>query len=181
MGIAEECFVHPPPRSLICPICLGVLEDPVACPSGHLFCRQELAEWFRRGGGTCPADNVPIHPSSVTELLESTTGRVVQNLLGELERYCPKKEKGCTWTGQQDCLEAHLRDAHITQKPAQPPQRCQLPPRCQALPVGFSFDMLHPGGGAPGGAATQPQAAAAAYSAYSAYSEEEEEEEEEEE
>ncbi|CAM9557868.1 unnamed protein product, partial [Chrysoparadoxa australica] len=97
-------FIDPPPKSLICPMCLGVLEDPVACPNEHLFCSEELLEWLLCGS-TCPADNLPLDPESVTR-----PGRIVLNLLGELERYCPQRQRGCSWTGQQDSLEAHLRE-----------------------------------------------------------------------
>lgn len=104
MGFDLELFVYPDRISpeLICPICHGVVEKPVQTPSEHLFCEDELLEWMLRSE-LCPITHEPLDPSTITK-----PGRIINNMLAALERYCPNKELGCQWQGSCDRLGAHL-------------------------------------------------------------------------
>mmetsp|Transcript_27341 Transcript_27341/g.35854 ORF Transcript_27341/g.35854 Transcript_27341/m.35854 type:complete len:219 (-) Transcript_27341:192-848(-) len=112
MGIDLACFVHPERISsqLLCTICHEVLDKPVQTPCEHLFCEDELLEWLMRKE-TCPVDQVIINPDEITK-----ASRIVVNMLGELERYCPFKEQGCEWTGASERLQVHLDEICKYQK-----------------------------------------------------------------
>lgn len=107
MGIEAEQFVHPERISsqLFCSICTNVLENPVITPSEHMFCESELLDWFvTKGDQICPMTNAKLDPSKIAK-----PGRIITNMLNELERYCTNKAEGCQWTGQNDQLKVHLK------------------------------------------------------------------------
>mmetsp|Transcript_6334 Transcript_6334/g.6547 ORF Transcript_6334/g.6547 Transcript_6334/m.6547 type:complete len:213 (+) Transcript_6334:34-672(+) len=103
MGFEIECFVHPERISsqLICLICQGVLDRPVQTPSDHLFCEDELLEWMTRSN-KCPVTNRLLEPDSITK-----PSRIIINMIGELERYCVNKARGCNWQGPCELAKAH--------------------------------------------------------------------------
>lgn len=103
MGRDLEDFVHPERISaqLICPICTQVLENPVQTASEHLFCEEELLEWMTRSA-LCPVTKRTIDPAEIRR-----PGRVILNMLAELEVFCCNRARGCAWTGPQDLLEGH--------------------------------------------------------------------------
>lgn len=51
-----------------------------------------------------------------------TRSRIIMNMLNELMRYCPNKEHGCEWTGEQERLRTHLG--------VRSELRCRARPRC---------------------------------------------------
>lgn len=104
MGIDLELFVHPERISsqLICPICTQVLENPVQTSSEHLFCEDELLEWLSRSS-LCPITKIELDPSTIRK-----PGRIILNMLSELEMYCKNRAHGCAWTGSKDHLFNHL-------------------------------------------------------------------------
>ena len=100
MGIESEQFVHPEriPQELYCPICTLVLDNPVQTPSEHLFCEDELLEWLTRSD-KCPVTKERLNPDDIT-----TPGRIIVNMLGNLQRFCPNKEHGCDWSGDNSAV-----------------------------------------------------------------------------
>jgi len=116
MGIDSDHFVHPEriSKELMCCICTQVLENPVMTPSEHLFCEDELLEWLTRSN-LCPSTNTPLDPSSIRR-----PSRIVLNMLAELQRYCPYRSDGCTWTGENEHCATHA-------------QSCDFRPRAQLL------------------------------------------------
>jgi hypothetical protein len=104
MGLDFDFFVHPERISpqLICPICTQVLQNPVQTSSEHLFCEEELLEWMTRSS-LCPVTKSELDPSSIRK-----PGRVILNMLAELEMYCSNKPNGCKWVGQNEHLKTHL-------------------------------------------------------------------------
>jgi len=105
MGVEKKFFVHPERISsqLLCLICLDVLENPVQTPCEHLFCDADIREWLK-SKNTCPADQSRVNQNQI-----KTASRIVLNMLGELERFCKNKEKGCIWSGPSDRLQTHLK------------------------------------------------------------------------
>lgn len=106
MGTDPDLFVHPERISnqLICPICTQVLENPVQTPTEHLFCEDELIEWMARSTRPlCPVTNEVLEPDKIRK-----PSRIILNMLGELQRYCPNKEEGCDWVGNNEHLGTHL-------------------------------------------------------------------------
>ena len=104
MGIESEQFVYPEriPQELYCPICTLVLENPVQTPSEHLFCEDELLEWLTRSD-ICPVTKERLNPSDI-----KSPGRIIVNMLGNLQRYCPNKEHGCEWRGENSLVNGKL-------------------------------------------------------------------------
>ena len=105
MGFEIELFVHPDRISnqLICPICTSVLERPVQTPSEHLFCEDELLEWMTRSQ-MCPVTNTKLDPDTIRK-----PGRIIMNMLAELEMYCPNRIHGCQWIGSSDQVTIHKK------------------------------------------------------------------------
>lgn len=112
MGRDQDQFVHPERISsqLICPICTQVLLKPVQTSTEHLFCEDELLEWMTRSN-LCPITKNVLDPKSIRK-----PGRIIMNMLAELEIYCGNRKEGCNWQGTQDLLETHL-------------EQCQYRPR----------------------------------------------------
>ena len=106
MGFELELFVHPERISpqLICAICQGVLDRPVETPTEHLFCEDDLLEWMSRSN-LCPVTKKVLDPSSIRK-----PGRIILNMLGELERYCVYKGNGCNWQGPNHMALSHERN-----------------------------------------------------------------------
>lgn len=71
-------------------------------PSEHLFCEDELLEWLTRSD-VCPATKTKLNPASIRP-----PGRIILNMLGEIERYCPNKSTGCKWTGPNSQVDHHV-------------------------------------------------------------------------
>lgn len=111
MGRDLEEFVHPERISsqLICPICTQVLLNPVQTATEHLFCEDELLEWMTRSS-QCPVTKRTIDPGEIRR-----PGRIVLNMLAELEVFCCYKRLGCPWTGPQELLASH--SAHCAHRP----------------------------------------------------------------
>ena len=79
---------------LTCTICLCLVDDPVQCHEGHLFCHKCLQKWMRTPGprsSSCPTCSKRLpQPDAFIK------SRAVQNLLGP----CPCKCPNCpNWTG----------------------------------------------------------------------------------
>lgn len=106
MGKDLDQFVHPERISsqLICPICTLVLCNPVQTSTEHLFCEDELLEWMTRSN-LCPVTKSVLDPESIRK-----PGRIIINMLAELEVYCSNKCEGCSWTGHQESLPSHVSD-----------------------------------------------------------------------
>ena len=112
MGFEVELFVHPERISsqLICPICTSVLERPVQTPTEHLFCEDELLEWMTRSQ-MCPVTNMKLDPDTIKK-----PGRIIMNMLSELEMYCPNKIHGCQWVGSCDQVDSHKKKCNNRSK-----------------------------------------------------------------
>lgn len=52
-------FVDRVPPTLVCPLHMGVLSDPVLCICGHTFCRQCIGNWLKQSS-SCPFDSTPL-------------------------------------------------------------------------------------------------------------------------
>ena len=97
----EPFFTAPIPCDLLCPICSDILKNPVLTPCQHLFCEQDLLQWFcrapddqgERPSQRCPQCNTVCAPDSI-----KPAGRLLCNILGDLERRCAVES--CTWTGK---------------------------------------------------------------------------------
>jgi hypothetical protein len=111
-------FTSPVPSDLLCPICSDVLQSPVVTPCQHLFCENDLLQWFvasnekgEKPSQRCPQCNTVCDPDSIKK-----AGRIITNILGDLERRCA--ESGCDWRGSCDEYKRHLKICSESKRPS---------------------------------------------------------------
>ncbi|XP_060592312.1 E3 ubiquitin-protein ligase NRDP1-like [Ruditapes philippinarum] len=118
MGYEVHRFEGDVDEELICPICSGVLEEPLQAPAcEHAFCASCIQEWLTRQP-TCPVDRNPITPNQLKPV-----PRILRNLLSRLHITCDNKEYGCTVVVKLDMLPNHLNECEFNPKK---PVHCEL-------------------------------------------------------
>ena len=98
---------HKKLKQYICPLCTGVLVEPVMDAKGHMFCKKCLLIYEKKHFSKtkkllCPISN---HILKITDLKPY---ELINNYLREMICVCPNRKKGCKWEGKY-----HLRKAHI--------------------------------------------------------------------
>lgn len=116
MGTDPDLLVHPEhvSKQLECAICCLILETPCETSTGHLYCEQCLLEYLARSESDkplCPVSKAELDPNDIRK-----PSRIIINMLAELELYCPNKEHGCEWQGQNEHVTMHL--ASCEKRPA---------------------------------------------------------------
>lgn len=113
MGYELTRFQGDVDEELVCPICAGVLEEPLqAAVCEHAFCRACITEWLSRQP-TCPVDR-----SSITSTNLRPVPRILKNLLSRLSISCDNAIYGCTQILKLDALNNHLDECeHNPKKP----------------------------------------------------------------
>lgn len=109
-------------EELVCPICSGVLEEPLQAPQcEHAFCAGCINEWLTRQP-TCPVDRNPITPNQLKPV-----PRILRNLLSRLYLACDNAAYGCSAIVKLDLLQGHLQECeHNPKKPVHCEQGCGL-------------------------------------------------------
>ncbi|NWR09689.1 RNF41 ligase, partial [Paradoxornis webbianus] len=122
MGYDVTRFQGDVDEDLICPICSGVLEEPVQAPHcEHAFCNACITQWFSQQQ-TCPVDR-----SVVTVAHLRPVPRIMRNMLSKLQITCDNAVFGCTAVVRLDNLMAHLNDCeHNPKRPVTCEQGCGL-------------------------------------------------------
>lgn len=122
MGFELNRFQGDVDEELVCPICSGVLEDPLQAPvCEHAFCRSCIQEWISRQP-TCPVDRQHITSAQLRQV-----PRILRNLLSRLSINCDNAQYGCTRTLKLDSLAAHLEECeHNPKRPLPCEQGCGL-------------------------------------------------------
>ncbi|GAB6032174.1 E3 ubiquitin-protein ligase NRDP1 [Chamberlinius hualienensis] len=120
MGFPVGRFKEEVDEELLCPICSGVLEDPVQnVQCEHAFCSLCINEWLSHQQ-TCPLDRQTITPNSLKPV-----PRILRNLLSRLTIYCDNATHGCNVVVKLDMLKSHLEDCeHNPKKPVLCEQGC---------------------------------------------------------
>ncbi|UYV74383.1 RNF41 [Cordylochernes scorpioides] len=121
-------------EELICPICSGVLEEPLqkslashlpyfqAPQCEHAFCKECIEEWVSRGQPSCPVDR---HTMTASEL--QPVPRILRNLLARLSISCDNLLHGCTAVVKLDRLAAHREECpHNPKRPVACDKGCGL-------------------------------------------------------
>ncbi|XP_064598381.1 LOW QUALITY PROTEIN: E3 ubiquitin-protein ligase NRDP1-like [Liolophura sinensis] len=118
MGYELNRFQGDVDEELICPICSGVLEEPLQAPQcEHAFCSTCILEWLTRQP-TCPVDRNPITPNQLKPV-----PRILRNLLSRCQIACDNAGFGCTAVVKLDMLQSHLQECeHNPKKPV----HCEL-------------------------------------------------------
>ncbi|XP_023164781.1 E3 ubiquitin-protein ligase NRDP1 isoform X3 [Drosophila hydei] len=113
MGYDVNRFQGEVDEELTCPICSGVLEDPLqAVMCEHAFCRGCINEWLTRQP-TCPVDR-----NALTTANLRAVPRILRNLLSRLSITCDNAPYGCTAVLKLDAYNSHLEDCvHNPKRP----------------------------------------------------------------
>ncbi|KAJ9579933.1 hypothetical protein L9F63_004406 [Diploptera punctata] len=119
MGFEVNRFQGEVDEELVCPICSGVLEDPLQAPvCEHAFCRACIQEWISRQP-TCPVDRQPITSAQLRPV-----PRILRNLLSRKSFH---RDYGCTSVMKLDSLSSHLEECeHNPKRPVPCEQGCGL-------------------------------------------------------
>ncbi|KAJ8924650.1 hypothetical protein NQ315_000801 [Exocentrus adspersus] len=122
MGFELNRFQGEVDEELVCPICSGVLEDPLQAPvCEHAFCKSCITEWISRQP-TCPVDR-----QNVTSPQLRQVPRILRNLLSRLCINCDNAQYGCTRVLKLDSLASHLEECeHNPKRPLPCEQGCGL-------------------------------------------------------
>ncbi|XP_060065601.1 E3 ubiquitin-protein ligase NRDP1-like [Ylistrum balloti] len=122
MGYEVNRFQTEPDEELICPICSGVLEEPLQAPQcEHAFCGACIREWLTHQP-TCPVDRNPITTNQLKPV-----PRILRNLLSRLQISCSNSSYGCTALVKLDMLSSHLQECeHNPKKPVHCDHGCGL-------------------------------------------------------
>lgn len=103
----ERCSVSPELlEQLKCPICHGLLRDPMQTPCRHVFCRPCILGWLDRRS-TCPMDQKRLRFPDLTK-----PALLVDDLLEGVIVKCPFYAKGCLFEGKMNNHAAHLESEH---------------------------------------------------------------------
>ena len=91
----------------ICPLCNGVLVEPLMDQKGHMFCDKCLTLYEQNNSTKhkkleCPVSN------HVLKMGNLKPNELINNYLKEMMCFCPNKKKGCKWEGKY-----YLRNKHI--------------------------------------------------------------------
>ncbi|EEB17619.1 RING finger protein, putative [Pediculus humanus corporis] len=98
-------------EELLCPICTGVLEDPIQAPScEHAFCRGCINEWVSRQP-TCPVDRLVITSAHLRPV-----PRITRNLLSRLNINCDNALYGCSSVLKLNDLANHVEECEFNPK-----------------------------------------------------------------
>ncbi|XP_053437115.1 E3 ubiquitin-protein ligase NRDP1-like [Nycticebus coucang] len=117
-------------EDLICPICSGVLEDPVQISHcEHAFCNICITQWL------CEQQTCPVDRSVVTIAHLRPVPRILRNLLSKLPIACDNAEFGCRAIVQLDNLRSHLSGCEYNPtRPVTCAQGCGLEMSKEKLP-----------------------------------------------
>ncbi|KAG1714583.1 E3 ubiquitin-protein ligase NRDP1 [Nymphon striatum] len=118
MGYEVTRFEGDVDEELICPICTGVLEDPLQAPQcEHAFCSSCIQKWLSQQN-TCPVDRQNITFSQLKPV-----PRILKNLLSRLIISCDNTHCGCTEVVKLDQLRQHIEECEHNPKRPVP---CEL-------------------------------------------------------
>ncbi|CAL8235874.1 unnamed protein product [Boreogadus saida] len=122
MGYDVVRFQGEVDEDLLCPICSGVLEEPVQAPHcEHAFCNACITQWFAQQQ-ICPVDRTVVTLAHLRPV-----PRIMRNMLSKLQISCDNAGFGCVATLRLDQLQSHLKDCeHNPKRPVNCVEGCGL-------------------------------------------------------
>ena len=98
---------HKKLQEYICPLCNGVLFEPMMDQKGHMFCNNCLSLYEKNSNPKHKRLECPIS-NHVLKMGNLKSNELINNYLREMMCYCPNKKKGCSWEGKY-----YLRNKHV--------------------------------------------------------------------
>ncbi|XP_028309042.1 E3 ubiquitin-protein ligase NRDP1 [Gouania willdenowi] len=122
MGYDVTRFQGEVDEDLLCPICSGVLEEPVQAPHcEHAFCNACITQWFAQQQ-ICPVDRTVVTLAHLRPV-----PRIMRNMLSKLQISCDNAGFGCAATLRLDQLQSHLKYCeHNPKRPVNCEDGCGL-------------------------------------------------------
>ncbi|MBN3297665.1 RNF41 ligase, partial [Amia calva] len=120
MGYDVTRFQGEVDEDLLCPICSGVLEEPVQAPHcEHAFCNACITQWFSQQQ-ICPVDRTVVTLAHLRPV-----PRIMRNMLSKLQITCDNSVFGCKAVLRLDQLQSHLKDCeHNPKRPVMCEEGC---------------------------------------------------------
>ncbi|XP_036620974.1 E3 ubiquitin-protein ligase NRDP1-like [Trichosurus vulpecula] len=139
MGYDRARFLGDVDEDLICPICHGVLEEPVQAPNcEHAFCNTCITQ------GSSWQQICPVDGSVVTIPHLRPIPRIMRNMLSKLQITCNNAVSGCSAILRLDNLMTHLISCeHNPKCPVACKQGCGLEMSSEELPNHNCIKHLH--------------------------------------
>jgi hypothetical protein len=109
-GIPLELFVEPiiPTSKLVCKLCSNVVNCPLQCLNGHMFCKRCISNVLLNVNSFCPTCDIYIGDFM-------SMGLLANSYLNDLAVYCVNKtikithkKQPCSWIGKLADLDKHL-------------------------------------------------------------------------
>jgi hypothetical protein len=97
--ITEEICIGQGNKLLICPVCLGILQDASTDICGHVFCHKCLKN-IMDSTSRCPCTNLTFNNTTITKI------PAMQNLINETQVRC--LNTACQWIGKLEGLRRHI-------------------------------------------------------------------------
>ena len=117
-------FVEPMPKEVQteCSICLSTLQEPyiVSC-CGYRFCKKCINP-ITPSVSSCPLCK--------TRFFQKMPDRQLERLLNQRKVYCTLKDEGCTWVGEMEKLQRHLKPSQMLFLPSK-----DAPALCEYVPI----------------------------------------------
>uniref|UniRef100_V9KYK1 RING finger protein 151 n=1 Tax=Callorhinchus milii TaxID=7868 RepID=V9KYK1_CALMI len=101
-GYDVELFTSVPDPVFICPICQGVLNNPVELNCQHFFCYACIVKWFKRKC-ECP------YCRKRTKAMARSVVPIIQNMIGRLMMKCGNTIHGCPATFPLEQYATHRK------------------------------------------------------------------------
>lgn len=88
-------------QDYVCPLCQGIILDPVVDPCAHIYCRTCILSHLSRDK-TCPINNILLDEHGLNRL------EVVNGILEKQMVRCKNRDFYCDWVGKLSELFTHL-------------------------------------------------------------------------
>lgn len=127
MGYPKEIFLDQKDLSNIeCPICYNVVKDGRTDRCGHTFCLECITESLAQHA-VCPLNKFPLEKAELIKVF------MFAELLKQKEVRCVNFASQCTWTGNLEFLDEHLKNTCELAPVPCPNKPCNASPRRKSL------------------------------------------------
>ncbi|CAB4026904.1 E3 ubiquitin- ligase NRDP1, partial [Paramuricea clavata] len=92
--------------SFTCPICFGVLKDPMQCENNeHYFCSGCIKKHLEKTSHSCPVCREKLTAETLRK-----APRLIADVISRLKISCDHAARGCDAVLELEALQAHVQD-----------------------------------------------------------------------